>query len=280
MKKIYKIIDCPKCNFTHISPIPSVKNRQEYYENKYYQSHSQPLLEFKKELHDQKWLDQQSEEHRLLLKKFGKSNGKVLDIGCGNGFFLHYMQSKGWNALGIEPNSFARKNADSLGVKTKSNFSGLKNSSFDVIMLRYTLEHIPNPSSMLKKIKKYLVKNGLLIVMVPNDFNPLQLSVEKMGYKQWWVSTPDHINYFNFKSLKKLLKKINYNVVYQTTDFPMELFLLLGNDYVNNSSIGKKYHKQRINFENNLDPKVLRKLYKSYAQNNMGRTCIIYAQNS
>ena len=279
MKKIYKIIDCHKCNFAHISPIPSEKNRQEYYKNKYYQSHTQPLLEFKKELNDQKWLDQQSEEHRSLLKKFGKSNGKILDVGCGNGFFLNYMQIKGWDVLGIEPNSFARKNADSLGVKTKSNFSGLKTSTFDVIMLRYTLEHIPNPLSLLKKIKKYLVKGGLLIVMVPNDFNPLQLSAEKIVNKQWWISTPDHINYFNFKSLRGLLKKSNYDVVYETTDFPMELFLLMGKDYVNNSSIGKKCHEQRISFENNLSPKLLRKLYKSYAKNNMGRTCIIYAQN-
>jgi len=279
LKKSYKIINCPKCNFTHIDPVPSEKSVQKYYENEYYQSHSKPLLEFKKELNDQKWLDQQSEEHRMLLEKFGKSNGNILDVGCGNGFFLHYMQKKGWNSLGIEPNSFARKNANSLKVKTKSNFSGLKKSSFDVIMLRYTLEHIPNPSSMLKKIKTYLVKNGLLIVMVPNDFNPLQLSAKKMGFKQWWVKIPDHINYFNFKSLKQLLKKNYFDVVYQTTDFPMELFLLFGNDYVNNASIGKKCHKQRINFEKNLSPHVLRKLYKSYAQNNIGRTCIIYARN-
>jgi len=132
---------------------------------------------------------------------------------------------------------------------------------------------------LLKKIKKYLVKGGLLIVMVPNDFNPLQLSAEKIVNKQWWISTPDHINYFNFKSLRGLLKKSNYDVVYETTDFPMELFLLMGNDYVNNSSIGKKCHEQRISFENNLSPKLLRTLYKSYAKNNMGRTCIIYAQN-
>lgn len=279
MEKKYKIINCPKCNFTHLSPIPSLKNRQKYYEHEYYQSHSQPLLEFKKELKDQKWLDQQSEEHRFLLQKFGKSSGNVLDVGCGNGFFLRYMKTKGWGVLGIEPNPYARKNAFSLGVKTKPTFTGLKHSSFDVIMLRYTLEHLRNPSSMLKKIKKFLVKNGLLIIMVPNDFNPLQISVEKTGYEQWWVSTPDHINYFNFKSLKQLLEKTDYDVVYQTSDFPMEMFLLMGNDYVHNSSTGKKCHTQRMNFEKNLAPEVLRKLYKSFAKKNLGRTCITYARN-
>ena len=38
MKKSYKIINCPKCNFTHIDPIPSEKSVQKYYENKYLKS--------------------------------------------------------------------------------------------------------------------------------------------------------------------------------------------------------------------------------------------------
>ena len=278
MKKTYKIINCSKCNFIHLYPKPSPKILQEYYENEYYQKLKQPIHEFKKELKDQKWLDQQSEEHRFLLKKFGKSSGKVLDIGCGNGFFLRYLKTKGWDVLGIEPSSFARKNATSLGIETKPNFTGLKNSTFDVIMLRYTLEHLRNPLSMLKKIKKYLVNNGLIIVMVPNDFNPLQISVEKMGYEKWWVRTPDHINYFNFKSIILLLEKIDYDVVYQTTDFPMELFLLMGSDYIKNSTIGKKCHTKRMNFEKNLKPEILRRLYKSFAKNGIGRTCIIYAR--
>jgi len=129
-----------------------------------------------------------------------------------------------------------------------------------------------------KKIKKYLVKNGLLIIMVPNDFNPLQTCVEKMGYEKWWISIPDHINYFNFKSIKLLLEKIGYDIVYQTTDFPMELFLLIGSDYIKNSTTGKKCHTKRMNFEKNLKPEILRRLYKSFAKNDIGRTCITYAR--
>ena len=278
MKKNYKIINCTKCNFTHLSPKPSQKILQKYYENEYHEKLKQPIHEFKKELKDQKWLDQQSREHEFFLKKFGKSIGNILDIGCGNGFFLHYMKIKGWTVMGVEPSLHARKNAASLGVETISNFTGLKNSTFDVIMLRYTLEHLRNPSSILKKIKKYLVKNGLLIIMVPNDFNPLQMDVKQMGYDDWWIRIPDHVNYFDFKSIKALLEKIGYKVVHQTTDFPMELFLLTGNNYVKNSSIGKKCHNKRKIFEDKLKPEILRKLYSSFAKNDIGRTCITYAR--
>lgn len=114
--------------------------------------------------------------------------------------------------------------------------------------------------------------------MVLNDFNTLQTCVNKMGYDKWWIRVPDHINYFNFISIKSLLEKSGFHVVHQTTDFPMDLFLLTGNNHVSNLTIGKKCHVTRMNFEKNMKPEILRKLYSSFTKNNIGRTCITYAK--
>jgi len=147
-------------------------------------------------------------------------------------------------------------------------------------MLRTQLvQHLRDPFSFLKKIKKFLVKNGLLIIMVPNDFNPLQLCANKLGFKKWWIRIPDHVNYFNFASIDMLLKKARFKTLYQTTDFPMEIFLLMGENYVDNEKIGKICHKKRMLIEKNLDSNIRRTLYQSLAKKGIGRTCITYAKN-
>jgi len=267
-------------HFKHfrLSPKPSKKLLEKYYEKEYYQNEKHHLHDFRKELKEQWWLDKVSEDYLFYLKKIGKTRGKILDVGCGNGIFLSYMKKKKWNVLGIEPSPSARENASKLGVPTQEDLTKIKKSSFDVIMLRFVLEHIRDPVEFLKKIKKFLLKDGILIVVVPNDFNPLQISATKLGIKQWWIRFPDHVNYFDFNSISYLLKKLHFSILHQTTDFPMELFLLMGQNYISNQKLGKKCHNQRMIFEKNIDPKLKRKLYDSFAQENIGRTCIVYAK--
>jgi hypothetical protein len=62
----------------------------------------------------------------------------------------------------------------------------------------------------------------------------------------------------------------------------MEMFLLMGDDYVGHPEIGKACHKRRMNFERSLiesgHEAQLATLYRSLAQAGMGRTCGILAQ--
>ena len=278
MKEKYSIKNCKKCGFLHLYPKPTEQSLKKFYEEDYHQKLTHHLHDFKKELREQWWINQKSEEHLYFLKKFGKKTGKILDIGCGNGFFLKFMQEQGWEGLGIEISPLARKNALTLGVKTQEDFRGLEYEKYDVIMLRFILEHLRNPLPFLKKVKKYLKTRGILITIVPNDFNPLQLSTEKIGINKWWIRQPDHINYFNFESLTFLLQKCGYKPIHKFTDFPMEIFLLMGDNYVKNQRLGRILHKKRMMFEKNLEWETTRKIYESFAKQGIGRSCIIYSK--
>lgn len=92
----------------------------------------------------------------------------------------------------------------------------------------------------------------------------------------------DHLNYFNFKSLSKILTNLKFKVIYQQSTFPLELFLLMGEDYLENEKIGKKIHQKRIKLEMNLmsqgKSEIKKQLYEKFAQIGIGRTAIIYAQ--
>jgi hypothetical protein len=67
-------------------------------------------------------------------------------------------------------------------------------------------------------------------------------------------------------------------IVHVQGDFPMELFLLMGHDYLDNSEVGKQCHQQRVSFELALDGTLRRKMYQALGSAGIGRTCIIAAR--
>jgi SAM-dependent methyltransferase len=116
------------------------------------------------------------------------------------------------------------------------------------------LEHIPNPKGMLQLAYNLLNPEGLVCVVVPNDYNPIQkILTSSCGYYPWWVVPPHHINYFDFMSLNRLLKEVGFEPVYQEATFPIDLFLLMGDNYIGNDALGRKCHAKRKQLELNVD---------------------------
>jgi len=122
----------------------------------------------------------------------------------------------------------------------------------------------------------------MIIIDVPNEFNVFQMAGRDIhGLSDWWVAPPAHLNYFSRDTLHNLLEGCGYEVKLAEASFPLEMFLLFGDCYVGNSSLGKQCHMKRVEFENNLrrlghDGK-LRDFYQALAGLNLGRQVKIYA---
>ncbi|WP_242849867.1 class I SAM-dependent methyltransferase [Clostridium botulinum] len=227
------------------------------------------------------WLENTEYEDAILIFSNYLKKGDFLDIGCGTGEILNYMKEKGYGVTGIEPSKIASENAKIKGLEVYNcdlhEFT-LINKKFNIINMTNVLEHIPNPEETIGICKKLLKSNGIIRIKVPNDFNELQLEIVKnLNKNEWWVAKPDHINYFDFQSLEALLGSMGFKIISRSTDFPMELFLLMGYDYHTNKDLGKKLHKKRKNLELNLSGDLRRKIYKSLSEIGLGRNVIIYA---
>jgi SAM-dependent methyltransferase len=209
---------------------------------------------------------------------------RVLDIGCGTGDLLRTLSSAGWEAIGTEP---AREIADigraeglDVAAATAAEYLASWRRSgappFGGIVLLNVLEHVPDPASLLLSLGPALAPGGRLVVRVPNDFNPLQAAALRMlGGEPWWVAVPDHVNYFDHASIGSLVERAGFEVVERSADYPMELFLLMGDDYRSDPAVGREAHERRRRAEMALDPATRRTLGRAWAAAGIGRNALV-----
>ena len=205
-----------------------------------------------------------------------------MDVGCGPGFFSKYMQDTGWQVVGVEPSRDAAEMARSSGITVYESVKQCldqTNQLFDAVTLLNVLEHVLDPASLLQEIHMLMDEQSILVVRVPNDFSIIQeCALKKVKVEPWWIAIPDHINYFNFKSLVRFLEQMNFMVVEYFDDFPMEIFLLFGDNYVGNPEVGSQCHKKRVTFELSLPGELRRNLYRCFARSGLGRNCLVFAR--
>jgi len=143
------------------------------------------------------------------------------------------------------------------------------------------LEHVRDPVRTLQTCQQILKSDGILCIRVPNAFSELQAAAkEKLGIVPWWIAVPDHTNYFDFASLRHFLGRLGFETIHEQADFPMEMFLLMGENYVGNPEVGSGCHARRMQFEMSIPPELRRKIYTALASAGVGRTCLVFGKRN
>lgn len=141
---------------------------------------------------------------------------RFLDIGCGSGLNTHFfgyrssmycLKKKGFDVVGVEPSSEARKVAQKYGLKVVPSIFELHEQDFDCIRMNWSLEHVTSPTEYFKTFKRLLKTGGKLIIGVPN--------YDGILYRLFpdCVEVPVHTYYFTPKTLEAYFKKYNFRVI-------------------------------------------------------------------
>jgi len=136
--------------------------------------------------------------------------GKLLDVGCGSGEFINYMNRSSWETIGIDFDEKAVSAARSKGLNVKLgnlNEQKFPNNNFDAITIAHVIEHIYDPVVLLKECFRILKPGGKLIIATPNN--------ESLGHKYFkenWrgLEPPRHIHIFSSKSLIRTINKSGF----------------------------------------------------------------------
>ncbi|MFO0688392.1 MAG: class I SAM-dependent methyltransferase [Myxococcota bacterium] len=222
----------------------------------------------------------------------------ILDVGCSGGFLLDHFQQHGWRGFGIEPSRRAARHARErfglevfcgglldFDLETDREWRAEGGEPFDAIHCAQVLEHVLEPEACVERLASLLAPGGVVFVEVPNDFNALQETARtRLGKSAWWVAPDHHLNYFDANSLSALLARHGLEEVDRVASFPIEMFLLMGDDYVGRPEVGSACHGRRMAFERALieagRTAELAELYRALARAGVGRTCGLLARRS
>src|SRR5437667_1183944 len=109
--------------------------------------------------------DRQYALERGRIYRF-RSEGRILDVGCGLGGFLEGFPDERWDKYGVEISELAKDVARSKNIKF--NFAW-GDQFFDVVVFRASLHHVDTPFSLIKRSIQSLKMGGLVVfLMTPN----------------------------------------------------------------------------------------------------------------
>src|SRR3989338_4447720 len=208
----YNLNQCKWCKAIFLSPRPNAKQLLMAYDNSYYGEGSE---KFNKLI--EAFLDHfRNQRAKLLVRYLGK-NGKVLDIGCGNGKFLDALSKKGnFNLYGTEMPGKAAERASKLGkIKLKIgnlDANDFPHNSFDAITLFQVFEHLTEPKTTLDIVSKIIKPKGILIMSFPNID-----SFQSRIFKGKWLhlDPPRHLFFFKPNDFFAEMKKYGFNLISQ-----------------------------------------------------------------
>jgi len=150
--------------------------------------------------------------HKLTFIRQFIPKGKLLEIGCGHGFFLEAAKQSPFRATGIDISSYAVSYAKKE-VKVDARIMDLYKAtfrphSFDAVVAFQLIEHVQDPVVFLKAAKKMVKPGGLLLLATPNEGGYLR---KLLG--SHWLSFRhrEHLYFFSPTTMKLVLEAAGFS---------------------------------------------------------------------
>lgn len=157
--------------------------------------------------------------YRELLGSFERyrRRNRILDVGCGIGYFLEEARDRGWEAHGSELEERAVEIVRAKGlscVRAPIEPDTFEPDSFDVVTAFEVVEHVSDPLAEAEAIASALRPGGLLYLTTPN-FGSLS---RRLLRGRWSVvGYPEHLTYFTPSTLRSWLARFGFESVELTT---------------------------------------------------------------
>jgi 2-polyprenyl-3-methyl-5-hydroxy-6-metoxy-1,4-benzoquinol methylase len=279
----WKIVECKNCKLMYLTPFPTLEElkqiyNEEYYLNKNFYDFQENNLygytdyiteRFTKQLH---YRDIVGEIKRFLPKDKEKRT-RLLEVGCGLGFFLDVASDCSFDVTGIEFNEYAIefiKKKYAFDVRSGELEKGMfGNNTFDVVAMFDVIEHLRNAFSTIEVIHDILSPEGILVL---TTMDSRSLVSRLLGKRlEDFRRTKEHLFFFSRETITNILAKYGFEIIkIQSNPHTFEMGILLERSTIYSRPIFRAIKRL---FD-------LLKLSKINIHVNLGTKMIVYARKS
>jgi 2-polyprenyl-3-methyl-5-hydroxy-6-metoxy-1,4-benzoquinol methylase len=238
--KNYTLLECGRCKL--VSPninFDLLEGRNVYDDKSYIKDTTQEILNtytYRKNTYARERFDYLSKK----ITDIPKSKIKLLDVGCGPGYFISYLKDRHVNYKGLELADFLVKicKRKRLNVE-KSYLESERDKSYNIVTMFDVIEHIGDPIKLFKTLNNKLVSGGYIVAYTPNIHSVGYLLMQGL---QNTLLPFQHFCFFDETSLNYLCKKTGFKI------YSLEYHGLDVIDY-----FYMKQHQDKVDYLKNLE---------------------------
>lgn len=236
----FAIQECRSCSLKYTNPRPAENEIGRYYQSDRYISHSgsqKANLGLTYKLYD--IVRNYTIRWKLKVLKQYHQGGRLLDLGCGLGYFLNGVKKDGiFNADGADVSDEAIqfvKETFGYPVMQESELKNVANDSYELITQWHVLEHVHRLQERMQELKRILAPNGTMFLAVPNS-----ASFDAGKYEKYWdgYDVPRHLYHFTPKSFIHLMEANGFKVVEQRPMWFDAPYISMRSEYHQKNSLG------------------------------------------
>ena len=201
---------CLSCgsNFAERRKKPAKKYNEDYFKGNHKKAYGKTYSE------DEQNIRAFSKRRLGVIRKLVSKNGTVtgprlLDIGSALGTFCDEANHNGFDTAGVEISAFARRYAkEKYRLNTFSSLGQVK-GKYDCVTLWFTLEHMDDPESWIKRARSLLSRGGLIALSVPNGAG----AFARFNPKKYYTARPEeHVFEPSLKGMRRMLERLGFEV--------------------------------------------------------------------
>jgi len=205
----WRVVRCARCSFVYVNPRPDNETLGRLYLKYLPDKMADPLA------WDSYMRDVFSKAADIITRH--KSGGRLIDVGCGYGFFLSEMKRRhGWELDGMDLSQTAASYAASQGFKiAQGTLESVQypDSSFDAVTMFYVLEHVTDPAGVLAEVRRILKPGGMLLLRVPHT-TPIVEFLNIFGIKNNLYDPPFHLSDFSPATIRRFLEQAGFTGIH------------------------------------------------------------------
>lgn len=209
----YRIATCGRCGLTQLHPPPAAEVLESLYADGYF--HGEGGSGY------QDYAGQRQEYRATFREEVARlaacvaPGARVLDVGCGYGYFLDQAAAAGYDAYGLDASGAAVEKAREVAPGrvfegTLESCPELGDRVFDAVFASHVLEHVLEPVGFLRAIRERLVPGGCLVVLTPN----VRSLLARLSGRRWVsFKLPEHVAYYDPASIRYLCEVTGFDVL-------------------------------------------------------------------